>query len=341
MVGTVRPDEASVLATLTRRTHTNPDTAASPDLYLHDRSEHVAAFGLAESLEVAERNPEDLRAVLADQMAAAQAARTRLDTLLDTWTVGDPVPLGVDLLQHIRNRYDGADFQGRSDGKVGPHGALTRSEELVTHGQASGRAVRSQAPGLPRRGRVGTARDAEPHRRQHRLPPPNRNSGHVLRRLVRRLGVQALRYARQCDRHPRRVRPDERDQLGPLRAVARSDHRPGRTGHPLAERLPHPSAREHDRPERQLDPLPIHAPGATAQAVAGGQRRRGRHGGAPRQPLRLLLPELVRQPRRSLTAADPRPRDAAASTTPAEPRRKPCSSTASTRTDSNASFRSA
>jgi RHS repeat-associated protein len=131
VVGAVQPDERNVLATLTRRSYAEPDTAASPELYIHDKPAHVLLFGLAESRQVTEHDPQDVRAVLVDQVAAAQAARARLEALLTGWSVGDPVPQAVELLQHVRNRYDGPAFEGRTDGKLGPFGVLTHSEELV------------------------------------------------------------------------------------------------------------------------------------------------------------------------------------------------------------------
>jgi RHS repeat-associated protein len=131
IVGAVAVDETHVLATITRTAYAAPDATAYPDLYLHDRVAHVASFEFVQPPEVSETHPQDLACVLRDQGCAAQQVREAFRAALDSWTVGDPIPSALRLIGHTRTRYDGPPFAGREDGKVGPHGAATRSEALV------------------------------------------------------------------------------------------------------------------------------------------------------------------------------------------------------------------
>ena len=131
VVGTVPVDETRVLATITRTAYAVPDATAYPDLYLHDRVAHVVTFELAQPPRAAKTDPQDLAAVRHDQGAAAQHVHEAFQATLDGWTVGDPIPTPVRLIGHTRALYDGAPFTGREDGKLGPHGAATRSETLV------------------------------------------------------------------------------------------------------------------------------------------------------------------------------------------------------------------
>jgi RHS repeat-associated protein len=128
LIGAVAPDETNVLATLTRTMYAGP-APEFPNLYLHDRIEHVVAFDLQNAPAVNETAPDDLVMVLRDQARVAVGVRSTFLQALGGWSVGS-VPVGLRLVGHTRNRYDGFPHQGRADGKVGPRGAMTRSETL-------------------------------------------------------------------------------------------------------------------------------------------------------------------------------------------------------------------
>jgi RHS repeat-associated protein len=127
VVGPTSVDETVVLAVHTRTEY----AIADPSLELHDRVAQVRTFALADPGGVIERHPDDLHEVLADQIAAAEAVRTRFGEALEPWVPGQPVPDELELLTHDLNRYDGAAFTGRPIGEVGPYGALSRSESLA------------------------------------------------------------------------------------------------------------------------------------------------------------------------------------------------------------------
>lgn len=122
VVGAVPVDEDRVLATHTRTTYAAPDAG----LYMHDRVLDMHTYELIAPPQVDEQNEQgndisaDVLKVLEAQYRAASSVRAQFDGLP-----------GVKLIGHVLNHYDGPAFEGRSDGKVGPYGALTRSEALV------------------------------------------------------------------------------------------------------------------------------------------------------------------------------------------------------------------
>ena len=119
VVGSIDGDnvnETRILATHTRTAYATPDT----DLYIHDRVVQVSIFELNNPQSVHESDPNNLFQVLQDQAAAAREIHRQFQELIDARLIG-----------HTINHYDGEAFIGRDDGKVGPYGALTRSEALV------------------------------------------------------------------------------------------------------------------------------------------------------------------------------------------------------------------
>jgi RHS repeat-associated protein len=131
VVGTVDVDKTRILATHARTEFAKPD----PGLHLRQRVAHMQIFELAQPPGVVEADPADLARVLRDQAAAALALSSRFHSDLQSWRFGQPLPSGVRLLHHTLYHYDGPAYQGRLAGEVGPFGALTRTEILVTTGQ--------------------------------------------------------------------------------------------------------------------------------------------------------------------------------------------------------------
>jgi RHS repeat-associated protein len=131
VVGDVPVDPAEILTTLRRTLYAEPDATAFPSLYLHNRVDQLISFELRAPPQLIETDPGDLRAVLRDQAASARELRDDLEQALADWRVGLPVPALLRVIGHARHHYDGAAFEGRSDGRVGPAGALSRSTALA------------------------------------------------------------------------------------------------------------------------------------------------------------------------------------------------------------------
>ncbi|WP_239341091.1 SpvB/TcaC N-terminal domain-containing protein [Frankia sp. CiP3] len=117
---TFLPDETRVLASHTRTAYSEPDQG----VYIHDRVAQVRTYELVSPPTVTERSRDgdEVAAVLADQFRVAEAVRDTFDGL---------GAADVRLIGHVVHHYDGAAYVGRADGRVGPHGLLTRSEALV------------------------------------------------------------------------------------------------------------------------------------------------------------------------------------------------------------------
>src|SRR4051794_2121945 len=126
-IGQVALDETHVLATHKRSEYAKPDQG----LYLHAALAQERRFELANAPTVTESDPQDVRKVLADQVAAAWTIHGRFVQALQPWSAGQPLPATVRLLGHTLNHYDGQAFAGRAAGNVGPNGLLTRAENLV------------------------------------------------------------------------------------------------------------------------------------------------------------------------------------------------------------------
>ncbi|HEU4328718.1 MAG TPA: SpvB/TcaC N-terminal domain-containing protein [Roseiflexaceae bacterium] len=129
-VGTLPGDtvnEARVLASHTSTAYALPDAG----VFIHDRVAQVYRATLDPAPTIAEQEPDNLARVLAEQAAAAQAIRARFNALPAPTEAGGGLPEGVRLLGHTVSHYDGAAFVGRPVGQLGPHGALTRVEELL------------------------------------------------------------------------------------------------------------------------------------------------------------------------------------------------------------------
>ena len=120
-------DETRVLAVHDRTGYAAPDDW----LHIRDRVAQARAFALADPPAVAETDPADASAVVADHLREAHAIHAALDAVLGGWTADDEVPAAVVLMRHEQNRYDGEAFEGRPPGEVGPYGALTRTDRLA------------------------------------------------------------------------------------------------------------------------------------------------------------------------------------------------------------------
>jgi RHS repeat-associated protein len=127
VVGTTPVDETHILAVHNRTRYATPD----PGLDLYSRVAEVLSYELIQPPVVSEQDEDgnDIRMnaveVLRAQYRAAQAVCLKFDALRD---------VDVKLIGHTLNHYDGSAieaFKGRSDGKIGPYGVLTRSETLV------------------------------------------------------------------------------------------------------------------------------------------------------------------------------------------------------------------
>src|SRR5262249_33656762 len=118
-VATTAPDPVTVLATHTRTAFAQPGAG----VHIVDRVAQARTFELVDRPTVDESDPNDLRAVLADQARVAEAVRATFDAL---------DPLDLTLFGHIVNHSDGPAFAGLDDpGRLGSFGLLTRSEALV------------------------------------------------------------------------------------------------------------------------------------------------------------------------------------------------------------------
>ncbi|MEO8290038.1 MAG: SpvB/TcaC N-terminal domain-containing protein [Gaiellaceae bacterium] len=126
--GVIHADEERVLCTLVQTDWATPSPA---ELYVHDRVSHAVELTLEVPPKVQEQDSGNLGHVLVDQRDAAVYIRDLLLKSVEGWSAGGALPAGLDLLGHSRNRYDGTAFTGRNDGKVGPYGALTRTETLI------------------------------------------------------------------------------------------------------------------------------------------------------------------------------------------------------------------
>ncbi|MGW0631178.1 SpvB/TcaC N-terminal domain-containing protein [Streptomyces sp. NPDC002758] len=112
------PDETAVLASHTRTIFAQQGSGGA----IHDRVAQVRTYELVDPPEVTESAPLDVRAVLADQAATAQAVRDAFAALDDGV---------VRLIGHVVHHYDGAGYRGLPAGQLGAHGLLTRSEALM------------------------------------------------------------------------------------------------------------------------------------------------------------------------------------------------------------------
>jgi RHS repeat-associated protein len=142
-VGQVALDETHALATHKRSEYAEPDQG----LYLNSALGQERRFELATAPTVTESDPQDVRKVLADQVAAAWTIHARFRQLLEPWSTGQPLPAPVRLIGHTLNHYDGSAFAGRAAGKVGPNGLLTRAETLVFRSSELTRAYGTRRPG--------------------------------------------------------------------------------------------------------------------------------------------------------------------------------------------------
>jgi RHS repeat-associated protein len=137
VVGTVQVNETHVLATHSRSRYAEPD----PSLYIHDHVFEIHMYELNTLPEVVEEDEQgndisaDVIKILQAQYHAAQAINRGFEQLQ-----------GAKLISHVLNHYDGPAFEGRRDGKVGPYGALTRSETLVFRAEELNKAFSNRRP---------------------------------------------------------------------------------------------------------------------------------------------------------------------------------------------------
>ncbi len=131
VVGQFTPDSTTVLASHTRVEYATPDAG----VYIHDRVAHKRVYELADPPGVTESDPADVRAVLADQAAVAEAVRS---AFADS--------RGVVLAGHRVHHYDGPAFTGLPAGQAGRYGATTRTETLVFTGDVLDRAYGAHRP---------------------------------------------------------------------------------------------------------------------------------------------------------------------------------------------------
>lgn len=117
IVGSLQPDPTTVLAS-----HRRTSYAASTTSPIRDRVAQVRTYELADPPEIVEANPDDVAQVLRDQVRVAQAVLAAFD-LLD--------PDVTRLIGHVVHHYDGPAYEGLPAGRLGSHGLLTRSENLV------------------------------------------------------------------------------------------------------------------------------------------------------------------------------------------------------------------
>jgi RHS repeat-associated protein len=122
VVGTVAVDEARMLAAHERMTFAEPDQG----LHIRDRVLDSRTYELIAPPQVIEQDEQghDISASVIEVLSAQYRAAVAVSEQFDAQQ-------GVRLIGHLLNHYDGAAFAGRSDGGVGPYGALTRSETLV------------------------------------------------------------------------------------------------------------------------------------------------------------------------------------------------------------------
>ena len=113
-------DETRVLATATRTHYAAPDATVYPRLYIHDRTSESFRVELAAPPTVQEPAPDDLDALLEAQRLAALAVRLQFSDAVAAWPAGGAPPATLRLIGHLVNRWDGAPYQGRLDGLVGP-----------------------------------------------------------------------------------------------------------------------------------------------------------------------------------------------------------------------------
>ena len=112
-------DEPNILASHTR-TRFNDAPGAGADPYIADRVCETERFEPAGAIPALESDPTDLHKIIADQMSAANAVHA--DFMADR---------NLKRTGHVRNYYDGPSFVGLPFGRIGNHGALTRTETLV------------------------------------------------------------------------------------------------------------------------------------------------------------------------------------------------------------------
>lgn len=120
-------DETGILVTHTRTTYAEPEAG----IYIHDRAAYATSFTLAQKREVNESTPDDVRIVLRDQAVAASQIHNDLEAALNNWKPEQGEPTGYSIFGHTVNRYDGVAYEGEPLKKLGPYGAVTRSESLV------------------------------------------------------------------------------------------------------------------------------------------------------------------------------------------------------------------
>ncbi|AMC99899.1 SpvB/TcaC N-terminal domain-containing protein [Halomonas chromatireducens] len=110
-------NETRVLASHTRTDYAVPDE----NLYIRDRIAHERGFEMNAPPEVDESDPTDLQQILVDQAFAARSIHEQFRSSSD-----------LRLIRHLVHHYDGEAFIGREAGELGPYGALTRTEALVS-----------------------------------------------------------------------------------------------------------------------------------------------------------------------------------------------------------------
>lgn len=112
-------DEPNILASHVRTRYVDPPGAA-PTPHIADRVCETERFEPAAVIPPVESAPGDIRAIIKDHVVAA--TKVHLDFMAGRNLKRDG---------HVRNFYDGPAFVGLSLGRIGKHGALTRTETLV------------------------------------------------------------------------------------------------------------------------------------------------------------------------------------------------------------------
>jgi len=135
-VGLIEGDEVNqtrILSTHTCLQYATPDE----DLYIHDRVAQELTFELRSPPVLNETAPDNLALVLQEQVATAKGVHKKYEALS---------PDEVHIIGHKLNRYDGEAFVGRQTGKLGPYGALVRSEALAFTDEELDAAYRGRRP---------------------------------------------------------------------------------------------------------------------------------------------------------------------------------------------------
>jgi RHS repeat-associated protein len=123
IAGNINPNETRVLAICSQ---TEYAVSTVSDIYIRDRVSHTRTFELKDPPTVTEEQPDDVRQVMQDQLAAANAAHQQFRLAFG------PLPAQLKLIGHTINHYDGKAFKGLDDPNLfEQYGALVRTESLV------------------------------------------------------------------------------------------------------------------------------------------------------------------------------------------------------------------